>query len=75
MGTVEHLPHGIWTGALMLAFTTRALRGDASDWGYQVTGYYTRMIIGSLGALAISDWLRRYGSINPNPDKPEKCLK
>jgi len=60
METVEHLPHGIWTGALMLAFTTNALQGDASDWGYQVTGYFTGMILGSFGALAISDWLRRY---------------
>ena len=60
METVEHLPHGIWTGALMLAFTTKALQGDASDWGYQATGYFTGMIFGSLGALAISDWLSRY---------------
>ncbi len=60
METIEHWPHGIWTGALMLAFTTKALQGDASDWGYQVTGYFTGMIIGSLGALAINDWLRRY---------------
>lgn len=60
METVEHLPHGIWTGALMLAFTTKALHGDAADWGYQATGYFTGMIIGSLGALAMSDWLSRY---------------
>ncbi len=60
METVEHLPHGIWTGALMLAFTTKALQGDAADWGYQATGYFTGMIIGSMGALAISDWLSRY---------------
>ena len=60
METVEHLPHGIWTGALMLAFTTKALHGDASDWGYQVTSYFTGMILGSLGALFMSDWLRRY---------------
>ncbi len=44
----------------MLAFTTQALHGDAADWGYQATGYFTGMIIGSLGALAMSDWLSRY---------------
>jgi len=44
----------------MLAFTTKALQGDASDWGYQATGYFSGMIIGSLGALAISDWLARF---------------
>ncbi len=60
METVEHLPHGIWTGALMLAFTTKALQGDAADWGYQVTGYFAGMILGSLFALTIGDWLRRY---------------
>ena len=58
METVEHVPHGIWTGALLLAFTTQALKGDALDWGYQVTAYFTGMILGSLGALAIGDWLR-----------------
>jgi len=60
METVEHVPHGIWTGALILAFTTNALQGDTSDWGYQVTSYFTGMIIGSLGALIINNWLSRY---------------
>lgn len=60
METLEHIPHGIWTGALMLAFTFKALGGTAPDWGYQVTGYFTGMIVGSLGGLAISAWLRRY---------------
>lgn len=60
METMEHLPHGIWTGALLLAFTMQALKGDAADWGYQLTGYFAGMILGSLGALAIGDWLRHY---------------
>lgn len=60
METIEHVPHGIWTGALMLAFTVQALQGDSQDWGYQVTGYFSGMILGSLAALAISGWLRRY---------------
>ena len=60
METVEHLPHGIWTGALMLTFTINALQGDASDWGYQATTYFSGMILGSLGALAISNWLARF---------------
>jgi MFS family permease len=60
METVEHVPHGIWTAALMLAFTIQALHGDASNWGYQATGYFSGMIIGSLGALAFSEWVRRY---------------
>jgi MFS family permease len=60
MEAVEHLPHGIWAGALIMAFTTQALHGNASDWGYQLTSYFSGMILGSLGALAISDWLHRY---------------
>lgn len=58
--TVEHLPHGVWTGALVLTFTTHALGGDASDWGYVVTGYFMGMIVGSLAALAMNEWLRDY---------------
>ena len=60
METMEHVPHGIWTGALMLAFTAQALQGDASDWGYQTTAYFSGMIVGSLGSLAMSHWLGQY---------------
>ncbi len=60
METIEHVPHGIWTGALMLTFTVNALGGNTVDWGYQVTGYFTGMIVGALGAMAINDWLTRY---------------
>jgi MFS family permease len=60
METIEHLPHGIWTGALMLAFTEQALGGDASDWGLQTTAYFAGMIIGSMGSLAMSGWLGRH---------------
>lgn len=60
MEMMEHLPHGIWTGAIMLAFTIQALNGDTADWGYIVTFYFAGMIIGSLAALVLSDWLKRY---------------
>ncbi|HSH04611.1 MAG TPA: MFS transporter [Anaerolineae bacterium] len=60
METIEHLPHGIWTAALLLAFTTQALNGDSTDWGYQVTAYFTGMIVGSLIALRTSNWLQKY---------------
>ena len=60
METVEHIPHGIWTGAVMLAFTVEALNGTAVEWGYLVTGYFGGLIAGSLAALAMSDWLGRY---------------
>ncbi len=60
METVEHLPHGIWTGALMLAFTVEALKGNAVEWGYQATAYFSGMIVGSIGAMFISKPLASY---------------
>ncbi|MEM7031494.1 MAG: MFS transporter, partial [Chloroflexota bacterium] len=60
METIEHIPHGIWTAALMLAFTIQVLNSDTTGWGYQSTSYFTGMIVGSLGALTISTWLSRY---------------
>lgn len=60
METMEHVPHAIWMGALLLAFTIQALGGDTVDWGYQVTGYFAGMIVGSLAALALSRLVRRH---------------
>lgn len=60
METAEHLPHGIWTGALMLAFTIQALDGNAADWGYQSTAYFAGMIIGSLASFLMADWLKKF---------------
>ncbi|MFT5193789.1 MAG: MFS family permease, partial [Candidatus Promineifilaceae bacterium] len=57
METIEHLPHGIWNGALMLVFVIDALGGGTAEWGYQVTGYFAGMIVGSFAALAMSGWL------------------
>ena len=53
MEAIEHMPHGIWTSAIMLAFTIKVLHGDVSDWGYQVTGFFVGMIVGSIGSLSI----------------------
>ena len=44
----------------MLAFTAQALHGDAADWGYQGTGYFTGMIVGSLVAMSLSGPLARF---------------
>ncbi len=60
METVEHVPHGIWTGALMLTFTKLVLQGDATDFGYQSTSYFSGMIIGSVAAMGMSNWLSRF---------------
>ncbi len=61
MEALEHLPHGIWTSAIMLAFTIKVLHGDISDWGYQLTGFFAGMIVGSIGSLSvISNLISRY---------------
>ncbi len=59
METIEHVPHGIWTGALMLVFVFDALGGDTIEWGYSVTGYFTGMIVGSVMAMWMGDALSK----------------
>ncbi|MEM8858397.1 MAG: MFS transporter [Chloroflexota bacterium] len=59
METIEHVPHGIWTGALMLVFVFDALGGDTIEWGYSVTGYFTGMIVGSFIAMWMGDALSK----------------
>jgi len=60
METIEHVPHGIWTGAVMLTFTIQAFDANVTEWGYQVTGYFVGMIIGSLLAMVMERWLKIY---------------
>ena len=60
METIEHLPHGIWTGAVMLTFTIQAFDANVTEWGYQVTGYFVGMIVGSLMAMMMERWLKLY---------------
>ncbi len=61
MEALEHIPHGIWTSAIMLAFTVNVLHGDVADWGYQLSGFFAGMIVGSIGSLSvIGNLLNRY---------------
>lgn len=59
METLEHWPHGIWTSALMLAFTKRALHGDAEAWGFQNGIFYAGQLVGAMLALALAKRLAR----------------
>lgn len=57
MEVLEWLPHGIWTSALMLAFTERALGGDTIWWGWQEAAFYVGMLFGSLLATSLAGWM------------------
>lgn len=57
MEAIEHVPHGIWSGALMLAFTTRILNGTTTDWGYVITSFFIGMVIGSVATLLLKGML------------------
>lgn len=59
MEIIEHLPHGVWTGALMLVFVERALQGDATDWGYQNAAFFSGMFVGAIVASSASLLLNR----------------
>ncbi|MEM7111794.1 MAG: MFS transporter [Chloroflexota bacterium] len=48
MEWLEHVPHGIWTSALMLVFVEKALDADADAWGYMSAMYFGGMIVGSI---------------------------
>ncbi|NUQ37149.1 MAG: MFS transporter [Caldilineales bacterium] len=54
MEMLEYIPHGIWTAALMLAFTERALGGDVVWWGWQNASYYAGMLIGAVLGAALA---------------------
>ncbi len=58
--TMEHLPHGIWAGAVLLVFITKELPGTSIHWGLVSTFFAMGMVIGSLWAAKISDLVNRF---------------
>jgi len=54
MEWLEWIPHGLWTPALMLAFTTRDLGASAAWWGAQESSFGIGMLAGALAATAMS---------------------
>jgi MFS family permease len=60
--TVEFLeswPHGVWTSALMLTFTSQALGAGADAWGYQSGAFFAGQFLGAILALAFARRLGR----------------
>ncbi len=52
MEVAEHVPHGIWSAAMMLVFVQTALGGDSSDWGLQSAAFFLGQIVGAVIATA-----------------------
>jgi MFS family permease len=47
MEFLEHWSHGLWTSAMMLAFTTQGLRVSEIYWGYQSALYFGGSLVGA----------------------------
>jgi len=54
MECLEWIPHGIWTPALMLAFTTRDLGASPAWWSVQESSFGAGMLAGATAATAMS---------------------
>lgn len=59
MEIAEHVPHAVWTSALMLVFVSQALGGTPDDWGYQNAAFYIGMLFGAAFAVVIAAPLGR----------------
>ena len=59
MEWLEHIPHGIWTSALMLVFATQALGADAAAWGQQNAAYFGAQILGAVLVAMFATWFAR----------------
>lgn len=60
MELLEHVPHGIWSSALMLVFAEKALRAGADAWGTMSALYFAGMMAGAVVASVAAKQLERY---------------
>ncbi len=64
MELFEHVPHGIWSSAILLAFAAQALGGGTPAWGIMTSSYFGGQIIGAcIAALGAQSVARRPGWI------------
>lgn len=62
MEILEHVPHGIWTSALMLVFVQEALGGGSTEWGWQNAAYFGGQLVGAtVAAVAAKHLAKRAG--------------
>jgi MFS family permease len=60
MEWLEHVPHGVWTSALMLVFVEQALNAEPQVWGLQNGAFYTGVMLGAVLATAVSGIIMRW---------------
>ncbi len=64
MEFLEHVPHGIWTSAMLLVFVQKAIGGGSVEWGQQNAAFFVAMFVGSvIGASAAKFIARQPGKI------------
>jgi DHA3 family macrolide efflux protein-like MFS transporter len=59
METIEFIPHGLWSSALMLAFTQQALNAGVVEFGYQSAAYFIGQWVGGVIAVVLAARLAR----------------
>lgn len=59
MEVLEHIPHGVWTSALMLVFVEQALGGTPEEWGFQNSAFFGGMIVGAIVAAMVTRQMAR----------------
>jgi MFS family permease len=60
MEWLEHIPHGVWTSALMLVFVEEALNGEPEAWGLQNGAFYAGVMLGAVLATAVTGPIARW---------------
>lgn len=54
---IEHIPHGIWSSAITIAFIEKTLQGNMDDWGIVTAVYFSGMLLGAGIATILSDFI------------------
>ena len=57
MEIMEHIPHGIWSSAILLVFAEKALGGGASEWSSMSSAYFGGQLLGALFAAVAARFM------------------
>ncbi len=59
MEFLEHIPHGIWTSAMLLVFVQEAIGGGSVEWGQQNAAFFVAMFVGSVIGAGASKFIAK----------------